>query len=220
MVRQRLMDDGLVEDEIGLREAFLDIAHLPFCVDFAHRELVVVGFERLSVPLDRTQEGLPFLAHEAVAANAGVRTTGSQAVEWVDDERQRLEVDLDALDCLGGGGLVDRRDGQDCLALVERLHGEGALGVGVVVGRQILRGDDALDAGHAQRGAGVDASDASVRHRARQNLGEEHAFGAEVLRVPSLAGDLRHQVGRYDVLADELPLTGHQLASAGTLSRV
>ena len=72
------------------------------------------------------------------------------------DERQRLEVELDPLDRLGGGQLVDRGDGQNRLALIQRLVGQRALGAAQI--GQIVGGENRLDAGHRQRRAGIDAA--------------------------------------------------------------
>ena len=54
---------------------------------------------------------------------------------------------VDALDRLGGRDLVDRGDGENRLALIERLVGQRALGAAQV--GQIVGGEDRLDAGHA-----------------------------------------------------------------------
>ena len=109
---------------------------------------------------------------------------------------------VDPLDRFGRGQLVDRGDGENRLALIERLVGERALGAAKV--RQIVGPENRLHAGHRQRGARVDADHARVRHRAEQQLGEQHPVGAIVLGVLRAAGDLRDQIGRRVVLADEL----------------
>ena len=87
------------------------------------------------------------------------------------------------------------------LALIQRLVGQRALGAAQI--GQIVGGEDRLDAGHRQRGARVDAPHARVRHRAEQQLGEQHAVGAIVLGVLRAAGDLGDEIGRRVVLADE-----------------
>ena len=84
-----------------------------------------------------------------------------------------------------------------------------AAGAGQVVG-----GQDRLDAGHRQRRARVDARHARVRHRAEQQLREQHAVGAVVLGVLRLAGDLRDEVGRRVVLADQLAVSAMITLSA------
>ncbi len=52
-----------------------------------------------------------------VALRARVRAAGPQADQRIDDERQRLELDLDLLDRFGRGQFVDRRHREDRLAL-------------------------------------------------------------------------------------------------------
>jgi hypothetical protein len=82
-----------------------------------------------------------------------------------------------------------------CLhAFAERCAGGGA---GHVVG-----GEDRFDAGHRERFARVEPRHLGVRHRARQDLGEQHAFDAVVLGVLGGAGDLGDEVGGRVVLAD------------------
>ena len=63
-----------------------------------------------------------------VAVEARVGAARPQALDRIDDERQRLEIDVDALDRLRGGRFVDGRDGENRLALIERLVGQRALG--------------------------------------------------------------------------------------------
>ena len=112
--------------------------------------------------------------------------------------------------------LVNRGDGENRLALIERLVRQRALGaaqVGKVVGRQ-----DRLDAGHRERGARVDAADARVRHRAEEQLREQHALDAIVLRILRAAGHLGDEVGRRVVLADEL-LVRHGILGSANYSR-
>ena len=101
--------------------------------------------------------------HPDVALDARVRAAGPQADQRIDDERQPLDIDLNLLDGFGGGEFVDRADGQNRLALIDRLVGESALAqrigrdpladVGHGVGglRQIVHREDGLDAGHRQR---------------------------------------------------------------------
>ena len=104
---------------------------------------------------------------------------------------------------VGGGDLVDRGDGEDRLAGVERLVGQRASRAPFSI-RQVVGGEDRLDARHRQRRAGVDAAHARVRHRAEEQLAEQHAVGAEVLGVLRAAGDLGDVVGRHVVGADQL----------------
>ena len=94
---------------------------------------------------------------------------GPQALDRIDHEGQRLVFDVDALDRLGRRQLVDGRDRENRLALVERLVGQAALAeragddafaeVGALDDRrQIVDGEDRLHAGHRQRRARVDAA--------------------------------------------------------------
>ena len=73
------------------------------------------------------------------------------------------------------------------------------LGVGQIVG-----GQDGFDAGHRQRGACVDVANACVRHRAEQQLAEQHPVRAVVLGIFRAAGDFGDKIWRRVVLADEL----------------
>ena len=59
--------------------------------------------------------------HPDVALRARVRAAGPQAFNRIDDEGQRLELDLDRLDRERGGVLVDGGDGENRLAVIERL---------------------------------------------------------------------------------------------------
>ena len=171
-------DEGLVEDEVGLLEAGLEIAERPLVGVLAERQLAVAGRGEVLVgPLQLLHLRPGGAAGAAPAAGrrrrgrtqtlpsrARVRAARPQALERIDDERQRLELDLDRLDRFGRGELVDGRDREDRLALVERLVGQAALAeragddafaeVGAVDdGRQIVGGEDRLDAGHRQRRA-------------------------------------------------------------------
>src|SRR5262249_44435245 len=62
-----------------------------------------------------------------VAGGARVRAAWPQALDHVDDERQRLEFDVDPLDRLGRGELVYGRQCENRFALIQRLVGEAAL---------------------------------------------------------------------------------------------
>ena len=96
-----------------------------------------------------------------VAFEPRVRSARPQADERIDDERQRLPVDVDLLDRVGGGELVDGRDREDRLALIHRLVGERPLALGVrldalaEVGhdvgrrREVVGGQDAFTPGIA-----------------------------------------------------------------------
>ena len=220
-------------------------------------------------------------ADEHVALRAAVGRSGAQALERIDHERQRLELDDDAVDGFGGEFFAVGGDGENRFAFVDRFVGQrdipaasaeaaarprprlvprqrggrrrrssrrrgtggrrrsrrcaaapGAAACGGVAPagcpeacrrssgrggrrwrsrrrrrrRQILGGQNAVHAGHGQRGRRVDAEHPRVRTRARHQLDEDHAVGTEVFGVLRLAGDLRDQVGRDVVVAEELEL--------------
>ena len=153
--------------------------------------------------------------HPCVALRARVGAARPQAVNRIDDERQRLELDVDRLDRERSGELVDGGDGENRFALVERLVRQAALGLrrrlhafaerGACSGaRHVVGGENGLDAFHRERPARVEPRDARVRHLAAEQLGEQHAFDAIVLGVLRLAGDLGDKVGGRVVLADQL----------------
>ena len=125
-----------------------------------------------------------------VAFDARVRPAGPQADEGVHHVRQALDIELDFLDGFGGGVFVHRADGEDRLSLIDGVAGEAALtegvgrnpdahiGHGVGRFRQVVDRHDAFDAGHGEGFGRIDAADVAVRHRAQEQLAEEHAFGA------------------------------------------
>ena len=171
--------------------------------------------------------------HPHVALRARVRAVGPQAFNRIDDEGQRLEFDRDRFDRLGRCHLVDRGDGENRLALIERLVGQAALGLRARLhafakrradggAGQVVGGEDRLHAGHRQRRARVELLDARVRHRAEQQLGEQHAFDAVVLGVLRLARDLGDEVGRRVVLADQFVISHYAflMCSAPRISAV
>src|SRR5438132_320227 len=180
-----------------------------------------------ALTMEPLYEGEPILAVAAVD-----ELTAAEAIEKIKITYERLPFvgDLDFLDGLGGGQLVDGGHGQDRLAFIERLHREGALGafvglddlavVGSAVGGrgEIVLGEDRLHAGHRQRGAGVDVLDARVRYGAEQQLAEQHTVGAEILGVLGLPRNLRVQVRRRVVLADQLVFGPVHFIRHGSLS--
>ena len=196
--------EGLVEHQRGVAEAGLDVAVLPPGAGLAQRQHAVAGgSEEVGGPLHRGH----LAVHEGVALLAGVGAAGPQAGDRIDDERQRVHVHRDGLDSFGGGPFVHRGHRQHRLALVDRLVGERALRRQPARRRghrrQIVGGQHRPHARNRQRRRGVDAADAAVRHRAQQQLAEQHAFRAVVLGVAGPAGDFRHQVRRRVVLPDE-----------------
>ncbi len=171
--------------------------------------------------------------HPDVALHARVRPAGPQAFNRIDDEGERFELDDDRFDRQRRGELVDGGDGEDRLALIERLVGQAALGLrarlhafaerGADGGAgHVVGGQDRLDAGHRQRGARVEARHPRVRVRADEQFREQHAFDAVVLGVFRLAGDLGDEVGGGVVLADQLVVSHHAflMCSAPFISAV
>ncbi len=147
-------------------------------------------------------------AHPDVALGSRVRAAGTQAHQRIDDERQRARSRFDFLDRFRGGVVRRWRPPRESArpgraarwsARVPLADWPGSRSPSSVMlsagGGQIVRRENGLDAGHRQRRARIDAADARVRHRAEQQLAEEHAVGAIVLGVLRLAGDLRDQVG-------------------------
>ena len=107
---------------------------------------------------------------QTLPCDARVRAAGPQAFDRIDDEGQRLELDVDRFDRFGRGQLVDRGDGENRLALIERLVGQAALGLRAGLhafaerradggAGHVVGGEDRLDAGHRQRGARVETRD-------------------------------------------------------------
>ena len=217
-------DERLVEHERRVLEAGVEIAVRPLVGRLAHGQAPLLVFGEVGVgPLQlldrRRRDRLPRhrwlrLAPD-VAFEARVRAARTQGHQRIDGERKRFPIDLDLFDRFHSGGLVDSRDGEDRLALIDRLVAERLLAlrvggnalteIGDDVGRrrQIVGGEDALDARHRQRLAGIEVPDAAVRERTQEQLAEEHAVGAVVFGVLRLAGDLGDEIGRRIVLADK-----------------
>jgi hypothetical protein len=185
-------DERLVEDEVRLREARVQIAHLPLVGVFAERELAVLGGgEIFCGPLQfldlgsrgrrrsAARLGSWYRPHPDVALGARVGTSRPQALEGIHDEGQRLPLDLDLLDRLARRHLVHCRHGQNGVADVERLVRQAPLterardDAFAEVGafddrRQIVDGQDRLHAGHRGGRARVHSFDPGVRHRAQE----------------------------------------------------
>ena len=115
----------------------------------------------------------------------------------IDDDRQRLVVDEDRGDAVGGGVAARRDDRRDLLALVHdgvgrqhHLHvaGEGRHPVELVA-LQVLAGDDRGDARDLQRLRAVDRLDLRVGVRAADDVEPEHARQDEVVDVLAGAAD-------------------------------
>ena len=68
-----------------------------------------------------------------------IGTAGAKTLQRVDTERQRIEVQLDALDRFGGSRLIHRSDREYRLALIDRLHGEPPLAPFACASRKFYR---------------------------------------------------------------------------------
>jgi hypothetical protein len=173
----RLHDERLVDDDRGILETGVQVAVRPFVGRGSHRQRAIAsGGEILFGPLQRLKlwpgrratgpgsgrrRRIPH-----VAFSSPVGAGRPEAFDRIGDEWQRLEPDVDPLDRLDGRQLVDRRDGEDRLALIKRLVSQRSLGAAQV--GQIIGGENRFDAWHRQRRAGIDADDARVRHRAEE----------------------------------------------------
>src|SRR5689334_1541232 len=93
-------DERLVENEIGLLESGLDVADLPFVGVLTEREFFgLCRAEVFAGPLQFLHlriggPGRLRRTHPHVAVGSRVRASGPETLEWIDDERQRLEIDL------------------------------------------------------------------------------------------------------------------------------
>ncbi len=193
------MDDRLLHYEVRLGEAGVHVAHAPLHGRLAHRELPFLRCGEVGLgPLHLSHA----LAIDRVSVQTRVCPPRTQTLKRIQHEGQRLEVDLDLFDRVGSRRLIHRRHREDRLAHVVRFVGQGTFPRGVRI-RQIVGGQDVDDAGHRERAARVDASHPRVRHRAQQELGEEHPLRAEVLCEPGSSSDLGHEIGWGDVLANQ-----------------
>ena len=203
MVGQRLVYDRVLEHVVRVGERRVEVAVRPLVRRLPHRQ-PAFGLRRVELRLRPLQghEFAPVLAEaHDVAVEAGVRAAGPQAVERIDHERERLEVDVDRLDRVRRRRLVDRRQREDRLAHVLRLIRERGFArcVGLV---DLARPQDSEHPGQRERAARVHAAHAGVRHGAEEELGEHHALRPEVLRVLRSSRDFRAQIRRRNVLSD------------------
>ncbi len=197
-MRERGRHERLVEHVLRRCEPSIDVAERPLGARGAHRQR---GFAGRGEIRGRPLDGLHSLLRHDVAVGARVGPGRKQARERIDDVRQRLVLDFDALDGFLRELLAARRDRQDSIADEQRLVRENRLARSRrrrhVVGRQ--HGDHAF---HRERFGRVDL-DARVRHRAREQPAEQHAVGAEVFRVLGLAGHFGREVGRREILTEK-----------------
>ena len=147
----RLRHERFVEHEVGLLEAFLDVADDKRVGELADRHLAGAGlvevvfspFPDLDLRRRRRRRRRGRRAgsgghgrgrrerrtHPDVALRPRVRAVRPEAFNRIDDEGQRLEFDLDLFDRFRRGELVDGGDRQNRLALVERLVRQAAFGL-------------------------------------------------------------------------------------------
>ena len=193
--------EGLVEHQSGVAETGFEVPVGPLVVDFAHRQLALRrrGEVRFG-PLDLLD---PRTALRRVAVLARVGAAGAQALQRIQDEGQRLEVQLDLLDRVVRGRLVHRRERRDGLAHEVRRVGEDGVARRVDPGH-VVGGEDGDHPLHGERFPSIDRAHPRVRHRTRDEAAEEHAVGAEVLRVPGSSGDLCDHIRRCEVFPDQI----------------
>jgi hypothetical protein len=132
----------LVENQIGLLEAGVEVSDLPLVGVFSEWKLFRLRVAEISrrpfqlLHLRVRWSGCLRGTHPHVSFGPRVRTSRPEALHGIHHERQRLEVDLNFLNRFGGGVLVDCGDGQNRFAFIQRFHGEAALAQ--------LAGDDAF----------------------------------------------------------------------------
>ena len=213
LMARRLDDERLVDDDRGALEPGVEVAERPLLRRFARRQRAVrrvceVGvrpFQGLDRRTRRRRSGAGRRAgrrwNPHVAFQPRIGPARPQTFDRIDDERQRFQIDRDALNRLRRDRLADGGHGEDRLALVQRFVGQRALRAAQI--RKIVRCQNRLDARHRERGRSVNLPDPRMRHRTQKDLREQHPFGPVVLRVLRAAGDLGHQVGRRVVHTDE-----------------
>src|SRR3954470_4347726 len=106
LMARRLCMERLVEDEIGLLKTCAQIAVCPLNAWLAHRHL---AFGSAGEVLRRPLDGVQLASDEGLAFTSGIRSVRSQALERIDNKRQRLQIERDSLDGLCGGQFVDGR---------------------------------------------------------------------------------------------------------------
>src|SRR5439155_6193049 len=103
LMPRRLHDERFVDDDGGVLEAGVEIAVRPFFGGLAHRqralgrggEVLLGPFERLDFRTRRRSGGTRCRGRRRkpdVAIGAAVGAGGSKALDWIDDEGQRLET--------------------------------------------------------------------------------------------------------------------------------
>ena len=159
-----LVDGGglelLFDDEIGLGKTLVEVADREF---EPLRDVGRLGRRRLDTAGDHVFEQQ--------------RRIGRHRFIDIDDVRQNFVIDVDQLGRCIGGRLVDRRDGSDGMALIERLFARHHIaGDMPEILRDPLRAD-ILEFLVGEIGAGNDRLDA----------GERNAFEASIERMRACA---------------------------------
>ena len=156
------------------------------------------------------------------------RRVRQERLDGIDDDRQRLIVDLDRVDTVGGDVALRGYDRRDLLRLIED-------GVGrkdhllvrherrhpVQVERdEVLAGDDGDDTGDLQSLRGVDVLDARVRERAPRDVHVQHAGQLHIVDVLTLSADEARVFLALDAVADAADFDSHLYAFPSAVSRI
>ena len=130
----------------------------------------------------------------------------------IEHRRQRLVFDLDQIERLFGGVLVDRRDG--CHFFADVAHGVDGerqvvarlRKVAVLDAGKVFPGDDGANARQRLGATGIDPHDPGVRMRAAQQLAVQHSGHADVVGVFGAAQSLERAVLFRSRPADDVVL--------------
>ena len=172
MVRHRLVDDRVLDDQVRPGERRLPVALFPLPCRLGVRHAAGVDLNEVRLgPLEvledrgvaRLRVGQP---REVVPVGVCGGATRPQAVQRVQYEGQRLEVDVDRFDRRGGDLFGDRSHREHRLTLVVGLVGQARLPRALTL-RHLFGAEDIDDSVHRERPAHVDPAHATVRHRAQ-----------------------------------------------------
>ena len=138
---------------------------------------------------------VPDVVRLLLAVGPHQRGIGFERLEGVHDRRQRIVLDLDELDGVGGDVALGGDDRRDLLRLVDdAIHRQHHLLVahqgrhpGEAGGVEVLAGDDGEDAGQRERLAGVDLRDLRVGVGAAHDVHVDHARQLDIVYVAALA---------------------------------
>ena len=179
-VRVAFVEESVFANQIGLGEAFFDVA------EFQRDFLVNVA---------------------AVAVFVNARLVDQNRFFDRGDRVERFVLDFDQIHRVEGDVFIDRRDGRHRIA--DEAHLVDAERVFILADRknavgdrQVFAGDDRKHAGQRQRFRNVDALDQRVRQMAAQDFAEEHARQHDVVGKLRLAGALRARIDLAKRLAD------------------